>query len=386
MRTKNSAVLMTNTLANMGQGLALPITTLYVHQSLHKSLTTAGLVLMVWALAMMLGNYWGGRMFDEWRQQPTYYIGGSIAIFAGLLMSLWPEWPLYAGALALYGLGLGILISAINGYLAHLQKEDKEIFNDAYWMRNVGFALSTGLSGILYAVSVRWVLILTTLLVVVALVMVKITFKEVTISPIQPAKRPQYHLFSADRQTVFSILAVCWALFITWLGYEQWGSNMSIYMIANGIPVQHYSLLFTISTGEIVLLQPLVARTFRNTYHNEKMRLIMGTVFYMASYLPIIYGNTYSFFVIGITCQTFGEMILFSTAPVFLNRFATDENRATLQSLNSMATSLASAVGPVFGGWLISLIDYQLTFVVIFALHVLVLPLLLALRAHRQVT
>ena len=84
MRTKNGAVLMTNTLANMGQGLALPITTLYVHQSLHKSLTTAGLVLMVWALAMMLGNYWGGRMFDEWRQQPTYYIGGSIAIFAGL--------------------------------------------------------------------------------------------------------------------------------------------------------------------------------------------------------------------------------------------------------------------------------------------------------------
>ena len=383
MKDKHIAVLIANTLANMGQGLVIPITTLYISHDLHKSLTMAGFVLMCWALAMMLGNYLGGRMFDEWKQMPTYYIGGIVTILAGIALTAWPIWPIYAIALAFYGLGLGILISGINGYLAHLQKTDTGIFNDAYWMRNIGFAFSTGLSGTLYAINVRLVTTVTTLLIVAALAMIAWKFKEVARDPKQEQEAREYHLFSEDGHTLYSILSVCLALFITWLGYQQWSSNMSVYMVKIGIPVQSYSLLFTISTCEIVFFQPLVAKAFRNTYRNEKWRIVLGVILYAVAYIPIIMGSSYPPCVQGLTFQPVGEMLLLTTVPAYLNRFANDENRATLQSLNNIATSFASAVGPILGSWLILAFDYKMTFVIIFVVHLITLPFLLVLRQKR---
>ena len=76
-------------------------------------------------------------------------------------------------------------------------------------------------------------------------------------------------------------------------------------------------------------------------------------------------------------------MLLLTTVPAYLNRFANDENRATLQSLNNIATSFASAVGPILGSWLILAFDYKMTFLIIFVVHLIILPFLLVLRQKR---
>lgn len=45
-----------------------PLTTMYMHNYLHQTLTTAGLVMLFMSISMMAGNYTGGWLFDHWSQ------------------------------------------------------------------------------------------------------------------------------------------------------------------------------------------------------------------------------------------------------------------------------------------------------------------------------
>ncbi len=109
-------------LVNMGGiGLIMPITTLYIHNTLHKSLVVAGYALLGFSGAMALGNLIGGRLFDKWKTKPLMYLGGIDMVLSLLLLAIYPEWPLYPILLILYGLGLGVLNASINSYLAFLQ-------------------------------------------------------------------------------------------------------------------------------------------------------------------------------------------------------------------------------------------------------------------------
>nr|WP_279404221.1 hypothetical protein [Secundilactobacillus kimchicus] len=53
-------------LLNAGAAFMWPLTTIYMNKMLHKSLTTAGMTLLIMSLMMMVGNYVGGRLFDHW--------------------------------------------------------------------------------------------------------------------------------------------------------------------------------------------------------------------------------------------------------------------------------------------------------------------------------
>jgi MFS family permease len=85
----------------------------------------------------------------------------------------------------------------------------------------------------------------------------------------------------------------------------------------------------------------------------------------------LINAQHYSQFLIGITLLSFGDMLALTTTPAMINRFATDQNRATIQALGSTAGSLGRALGPLLGGVMIQLWNYQVTFIILFAVHLL---------------
>lgn len=154
---KNKYILITNMLVNMGIGLIMPITTLYIHNVLHMSLVVAGYTLLLFSGAMALGNLIGGQLFDKWRSKPLMYISAIIIVIALFLLTLYPYWPIYPILLMLYGAGLGILNASINSYLAFLQKYDANIFNNGYWAANIGMGLATFLSGIFFSINIQLV-------------------------------------------------------------------------------------------------------------------------------------------------------------------------------------------------------------------------------------
>lgn len=176
---KNKPVLFTNMLVNMGIGLIMPITTLYIHRTLNKSLVTAGYVLFCFSGAMMIGNLIGGKLFDSWRQKPLMYVNGIGVVTALFLLGLFPQWPIYPVLITLYGLFLGGLNSAINGYIAFLQVQDTNIFNNGYWFASLGMGFATFMSGILFGISIRMVFFSSTVLFLLTTLLIRLSFKTI---------------------------------------------------------------------------------------------------------------------------------------------------------------------------------------------------------------
>lgn len=68
-------------LSSMGNSFVWPLTTVYVHNQLHQSLTVAGVVLLFYSGTNVIGSYLGGTLFD--RFDPQRLTGGP---------SWWPFW------------------------------------------------------------------------------------------------------------------------------------------------------------------------------------------------------------------------------------------------------------------------------------------------------
>lgn len=366
-------------LVNMGIGLIMPITTLYVHNSLHKSLVVAGYVLLGFSGAMTLGNLLGGRLFDNWHQKKTMYLGGTIQVIALLLLTVFPVWPLYPFLLVLYGLGLGILNSAVNGYLAFLQKDDPNIFNNGYWLANIGMALATLLSGLLFDVSIRLIFGGSALLFFMTLLLIRVKFRDFSVE--KHSGRPLAVSQKSSRANVWGITLVCVTMIVIWVCYEQWNSNVSVLMTGQGISVSRYSMLFTISTLEIVVMQPFITRLFPNTFRADQLRVILGVLVFACSYLTLVGADVYWQFVLGITFVSLGEILALTAIPMLLNRYAQDNDRGTIQSLGSLSGSLGRALGPLSGGWLITALGYSKTFLVFFVVHLVMAVILLGVHA-----
>ncbi len=363
---------------NMGIGLIMPITTLYVHNSLHKSLVVAGYVLLAFSGAMTVGNLIGGRLFDTWKQKATMFLGGGMQITGLILLALFPSWPVYAVLLVLYGLGLGILNSAVNGYLAFLNREDANIFNNGYWMANIGMGISTFLSGILFDINIRLIFASSAVLFLLTLLLIKFKFRGFNTRSSGHSLAAKNHKRGLTNDV--GIILVCLTMIIIWICYEQWNSNVSVLMTGQGISVRKYSMLFTISTVEIAILQPFLTRLFHNSFTADKLRVILGVIIFACSYLMIVRASDYWRFILGITLVSVGEILALTAIPILLNRYASDRNRGTLQSLGSLSGSLGRALGPLSGGWLITSLGYNDTFLIFFAAHVVIAAILLLIR------
>jgi MFS family permease len=99
--------------------------------------------------------------------------------------------------------------------------------------------------------------------------------------------------------------------------------------------------------------------------------------------LVIINADAYWRFVVGMTVVTMGEILALTAAPSLMNRFATDRNRGMIQSLASLSGSLGRSIGPVAGSALITLVNYNWTFLILFVLHVVGIVGLLTIRRAR---
>lgn len=369
-------------LVNMGIGLIMPITTLYVHNSLHKSLVVAGYVLLAFSGAMTLGNLLGGHLFDKWHQKKTMYLGGTTQVLALILLALLPSWPLYPLLLVLYGLGLGVLNSAVNGYLAFLQKNDPNIFNNGYWLANIGMSLATLLSGLLFDISIRLIFASSAILFFLSLMLICFKFQDRTV--VSQSSLTTTRSKKEGAKNPWAVILICLTMIVIWICYEQWNSNVSVLMTGQGISVSRYSMLFTISTLEIVTLQPFITRLFPTTFKADKVRVFLGVLFFATSYLMLVQASDYWQFILGITFVSLGEILALTAIPMLLNRYAEDSNRGMIQSLGSLSGSLGRALGPLSGGWLITALGYNKTFLIFFFAHLVMAVILIAVRAPRK--
>lgn len=242
--------------SSIGMSFIWPLTTIYMHNRLGTSLTEVGIILLFYSLANVVGSVLGGRLFD--RLNPYYLTIGGVSVSLLTLGSLifnhgWPAFPI---SLIFLGLASGWTLTMVNSLGTTIHSRDgRYIFNMLYFAQNLGVVLGTAMVGYVYNTSVTLLFGIATSLFVLFLAVAILCYHAPAVMQRQVVKQENQHVHIAlpNRRIMAGFFI---SLVIIWIMYEQWVSNLSVYMTGMGIPMKDYSLLWTLNAGLIVVSRP----------------------------------------------------------------------------------------------------------------------------------
>lgn len=333
-----------------------PLNTIYMHNTLHQTLTVAGIVLGVNQLATMLGNWLGGILFDQWSIYYTSLVGVMINILAlGLLIFL-NSWPICAFLIILSGFSNGILTTCIYSLATRVQnKKTSSIFNMLYFTSNFGLVFGTLAVGYLLKIGVSYIFTLASLTQVIFLIIVIKYFNIVN-----------YNKGYSKKKVVvkgkFLIWSVLLALLLSWVVYTQWQSNLSAYMLGKGFSIKQYSFLWTLNAVLIITFQPVL--TFFNDFLIKHIisRINVGLFLFAVAFFILLLNHNYFILGISMAFLTFGEILLFPGVASLVDIYAPNNESGIYQGLVQMFTAGGKAVGPFIGAAIIDCSNYKVLF------------------------
>lgn len=367
-------VALASLLNNTGAAFLWPLTTMYLHNYLGQSLTTAGFVMLVMSIAMMSGNYLGGWLFDHWRQYQTALLGVCLSTLAIFLLIFIHDWPWYAVLITVNSFGDGINATIVNSYGAMVSDHSSRyVFNYIYMAFNIGVVIGTLLVGVLLPISVVLVFTIATIFYVLLTVVVGLTFN-VEISAVKEDGKVK------SRQQIPSQLHRRWIIlvwfilinYITFhLSYSLWESVMAVHMTNMGIPFYAYSMLWTLNGILIIIGQPLVNKL--SPYMRLSTQIVIGIFIFALSFFLLIFARTLLAFTIDFVILTIGEMTSFAGLPAWITQLTNVNEAGHYQGLLNIMMSVGRAIGPLYGGYIIEKGSYQDLFLSVFGMMVVTL-------------
>lgn len=358
-------------LVNFGNSFVWPLTTIYVHNQLHQSLTMAGIVILFYSGANVVGSYYAGNLFDRHNPQRLMLIGLVSAILTMVILGFFNGWPTYPILLTLVGFFNGWLVTLHNSYGTMVQGQNgRLVFNMIYFANNLGMVIATSIVGPLYEHFHNQVgpLFLMTALLYSFFILIVVRFYHVD-KPIadksdQASEQPEKAF--VEKTMPKPNLAIIWilsgSLAIIWVMYTQWSSNLSVYITGMGISMTKYSLLWTVNGLMVVIIQPIM--NYANQYlRNDYLKVAFGMTTIALSFITLIFGRSYPWFVLGMVVLTLGEIFVFPTIPAIINQLSPTEVKGHYQGILNALISVGKAMGPVIGGLIIEQWSYHTLFI-----------------------
>lgn len=364
---------------NAGAAFLWPLTTVYMHNYLHQSLATAGLVLFVMSCAMIAGNYLGGVLFDHWHPYQTALLSVSIATVAVIALIFFHSWPVFAVLLVLVGFGDGANITVVNAYAASVKGQSaRYVFNILYMALNVGVVVGTLLVGVLLPIGVTVVFAVTSVCYVAFLLLTLLTFN-VPVQRTAPSVANQQG--PSRRRSDSLVWLICLVTMTAYLSYVLWESVMAVHLTNMHIPFYAYSLLWTMNGILIIVGQPFVNKLA--PYLKLRRQIEMGILIFAVSFFLLIFAKSFTFFVIDFLILTVGEMLGLPAMPALVDEITDPSQTGKYQGMVNMSMSVGRAVGPLYGGLVIDHAGYPVLFLSVTVLMVVSLGLM-SWRARKE--
>lgn len=352
-------------LNNVGYSCVWPVTTIYMHNQLHQSLVLAGVVLLCYSSANVIGSIAAGSRFDRGHTFGLNLFGQLITLLAVTLLIFMHGWPSYPILLCIFGFGNGWILTLINSMGTRVKKYPSvKVFNQLYLAENIGLVVGTGLTGFIYEQGIGWLFVLIAGIYLVSLIIVGIKFAEVELHGECPVR--QTVDASADltgKRNLFVIIVLLLGLVVVWVMYEQWMSNLAVYLARFGISTGRYGMLWTINGVLIIIFQLLLDWIGR--YHATlDLQVILGSFFMAGSFMLLLFAAHYGQFVLAMVVLTLGESLLIPGVPAYVNRLSPVVQKGRGQGMVNAFSSLGKALGPLFGGLVIERLGYFKLFAV----------------------
>ena len=354
-----------------GSSFLWPLNTIYIHEHLGKSLSVAGIVLMMNSGATVIGNLYGGVLFDKIGGYKSVLLGIGITVAALICLTFWHGWPTYVVFLTIIGFGTGIIFPSMYAMAGSVWKEGgRKSFNAMYVSQNLGVAVGSALGGFVASYSFQLIFIANTLMFIVFLLIAFFGYKGInTISSSQSSILPKKPAVK-NHTMLYALLILCTGYLLCWVGYVQWQTTIAAFTQELNISLKQYSLLWTVNGALIVLGQPFV-RTIVKGIKSLKTQINVGIIILIVSFLVAATAQQFAAFLTAMVILTIGEMLVWPAVPTIANDLAPKGREGFYQGIvNSTATG-GRMIGPLLGGILVDIYGIPTMFIVIIGLLVL---------------
>ncbi|HEY4390260.1 MAG TPA: MFS transporter [Paenibacillus sp.] len=318
--------LIASLISSAGGALMWPLITMFVFKVLGRTVTDAGLAVMVMSVGGIFGQLLGGSLYHRLGVKRLIVGGvGLNAVFLLLLPYGSGHWHLFLLLMGLIGFFNSMALPAIQAFIGFRFTEQRaELFNVIYVANNIGVALGTAISGFLAQISYNLSFILNGLIsaLFAGFFWVYLNRVQKTQGKFHVEKKKE----NADKKNNWNLLLNykvyffmgLGSLFI-WLANCVWNNGVSPYTISRGMPEWNYSILWTLNGILIFVAQPLISWVKRTFAETELRQMTASAIFYMLGYVMILSFHTYPSMVLAMVLITLGEMLISPAIPSFIS-------------------------------------------------------------------
>ncbi|WP_436951917.1 MDR family MFS transporter [Staphylococcus shinii] len=360
-----------------GSSFLWPLNTIYMNEQLDKSLTMAGLVLMINSFGMVIGNLLGGNLFDKLGGYRTIMIGTVICLMSTTLLNFFHGWPWYAVWLVALGFGGGMIIPAIYALAGAVWPNGgRQTFNAIYLAQNLGVAIGAASGGFVAELSFNYIFI-ANLLMYIAFAIVAVTQFNIKLD-VKVKSNDTLSLLSREYRPQFIALSLLCVMFsICWIAYIQWESTIASFTQEINVSMSQYSLLWTVNGIMILVAQPLILPVIRLLKGNLKYQMFVGIMIFILSFFVTSFAEQFSVFMVGMIILTLGEMFVWPAVPTIANQLAPNGKEGSFQGYVNSAATVGKAFGPLIGGVVVDTFNMQAMFLSMIFLLVIALIFLM---------
>jgi len=360
-----------------GSSFLWPLNTIYMNEQLDKSLTMAGLVLMINSFGMVIGNLLGGNLFDKLGGYRTIMIGTVICLMSTTLLNFFHGWPWYAVWLVALGFGGGMIIPAIYALAGAVWPNGgRQTFNAIYLAQNLGVAIGAASGGFVAELSFNYIFI-ANLLMYITFAIVAVTQFNIKLD-VKVKSNDTMSLLSREYRPQFIALSLLCVMFsICWIAYIQWESTIASFTQEINVSMSQYSLLWTVNGIMILVAQPLILPVIRLLKGNLKYQMLVGIIIFILSFFVTSFAEQFSVFMVGMIILTLGEMFVWPAVPTIANQLAPNGKEGSFQGYVNSAATVGKAFGPLIGGVVVDTFNMQAMFLSMIFLLVIALIFLM---------
>ncbi len=358
-----------------GASFLWPLNTIYIHEHLGKSLAIAGLVLMFNAGAGIIGNLFGGVLFDK--------IGGYRTIISGILITtsavtsmifFHKDFYAYAVLMAVLGFGAGMIFPAMYAMVGSVWPEGgRKAFNAVYVAQNLGVAIGAAAGGLVASYKFEYVFIANAIMYMVFLGLAVFGFKGIQSGHVEYGASPT-SIFDQNssvksKKRLQALILLSFGYLLAWMGYVQWQSTIAAYTQELNITLKQYSMLWTVNGALIVLGQPLLKLAVDRLVKTIKAQILTGLAIFIAAFAVAGQSAAFTGFAAAMVILTIGEMFVWPAVPTAANELAPKGRQGFYQGIvNSTATG-GRMLGPVLGGMVADLFGMQILFTILIGFY-----------------
>ncbi|CRK84478.1 MDR family MFS transporter [Neobacillus massiliamazoniensis] len=355
-----------------GNSFLWPLNTIYIHDHLGKSLSVAGIVLMLNSGASVIGNLFGGYLFDKIGGYKSILLGIFITLLALVGLSIWHDWPEYVVFLTIVGFGSGIVFPSMYAMAGTVWKEGgRKAFNAIYVAQNLGVAIGTALSGVVADYSFQLIFIANTIAYIIFLLIAIFGYKGISTEVQTKSVTTKEQTSNKNRKNLKALLILCSGYLLCWVAYVQWTTTIASYTQEIHISLTQYSLLWTVNGALIVLGQPVLNKVLTWINTSLKVQILIGIGIFIISFLVAGFAHAFAGFMVGMIILTIGEMFVWPAVPTVAFNMAPKGREGIYQGIvNSTATG-GRMIGPLLGGILVDFYSMSTLFMILIALFLI---------------